>query len=94
MPVPIDHAHLTTEHVAQLREVLDTGVSKELTNLRRLTGPGRYRVSRVVRDSAELQHLKTTPAPCNTGVPDKEGTRAFPFDRDRDAQHQGCADRE
>jgi len=90
----VEHAHISTEHIDELREILDTGVSEELANLRRLTHPDRFRASRILDEASEFQHLKSASAPPDAGVPDEDGTRAFRFDRERDADHQGCADRE
>jgi hypothetical protein len=76
--VSIDHAHLTAEHIDQLRQVLDAGVSKDVTHLRDLTSPGRGGVLRVVYRCPKLQHPETPATASDASLSVQNGTRGSP----------------
>src|ERR1700722_11492326 len=51
--VSIDNAHLATEHIDQLRQILNTRVPKEFADPCRLPRPSRFRMSWVMRCGPE-----------------------------------------
>jgi len=86
----IDHAHLTTEHIDELRKGLDTGVPDKAAQpdiLRR--DPCRRRMFRIVHGGPKFQHLKTPAVAADAAAPVQNGTGALPFDRQRNDDHQG-----
>ena len=81
MRLDIDHAHLTTEHIDELRKGLDTGVPDKAAQpdiLRR--DPCRRRMFRIVHGGPKFQHLETAPAASYAGLPIQNGPGALPFD--------------
>ena len=87
--VSINDAHITMEHIDQLRQVLNPGVPEKLTRLAGLSGPRRCRVLWIVEGGSEFQHLKTPAVSTYTSVLFANGPRALPLDRQRDDENQG-----
>jgi hypothetical protein len=88
----IDDAHLTAEHIDDPGEDFNSRRAKELAEPRRLAGPDRQCPLRIVRDSTETEHLKTTATSSDAAVPVEDWTRAFELDRQRDEKHQRYGD--
>ena len=83
----INQAHLAPEHIDELRQVFDSRVPKELSDLR-LACPDRHRVLRIVHQRPEFQDLKTATTSVDARTFFEHGTGAFQLHQQEDDDHQ------
>src|ERR1051326_8954497 len=79
--VGVDDAHLAAKHIDQLRQRVDTAVSKKSPELGCLAGPDRHPAFWIGHHCAEFQHLKTAPPASDAALPLQNRTRSLPLDR-------------
>ena len=91
MRAAIDDAHLTTQHIEELRQVVNAGVSEIRTHSGRLGGsvPGEFGTFYCMQRGAKTQRFKTPAADPDALPALKDGPRTVALDRDGDDGHQG-----
>jgi hypothetical protein len=77
--VRIEDAHLAAQHIDELWQAFDTGISEEFADLSWLAGPDRHGVFRIGQHRAEFQHLKTAPATTDAGFPLQNRAGSLPL---------------
>src|SRR5207302_10378467 len=86
----IDDAHLTAQHIEELRQVVNTGVLEIRTHSGHLgdSVPGEIGIFDRMQGGAEPQRVKTPAADPDALVALKDGPRTVALDRDGDDGHE------
>jgi len=87
----IDDAHLTTQHIEELRQVVNAGVAEIRTHSGHVGGsvPTAVDIFNGMQRGAKTQRVKTPAADPDALPALKDGPRTLELDRDGDDGHQG-----